>query len=352
MGIIIPSYAYTYIKIGFLKQLIMDENTLKNLKKIKDIVELIEYINPYFPNLNIKEYTIEEIEMALNHSYIKLIGKILYYCPENMVHFLKDFLLKYEIKNIKQIILSSIAGMKIEEKIKNDIILVQKFLENTEFIKNLFELSSLDEIQFFMKGTKYYKIMREGIYYFKINQELFVLEASLDQFYYKNLIKKKKYFKKKERTMITLYVDYKTEIYNLNMIYRGIKNNIDKKFLSQFLIKNYLFLDKDKIENLLSLENISDFVLKLDEYFKKIEEIKNYYKPLSLNAKRLIWSIENLYQLLYFKKFGIKIDDIEYSTIFRIIEILIKKEKEIWFDVLPNLIKIHQQKYRMLKLDM
>ena len=77
------------------------------------------------------------------------------YSPPNMRVFLRNFLLKFEIINIKNIIIGSILGLNIEEKKRNTNLLVEEYLENTEFIEDLLKISSLDEIQFFMKKTKY-----------------------------------------------------------------------------------------------------------------------------------------------------------------------------------------------------
>lgn len=327
----------------------MEEKELRKLKKIKDIKEITSYISSFYPDLNISEYTIEEIEVALVNTYIKIIGKILRYAPENMRLFLKDYLLKYEITNIKQLILGSIVGIGVEEKEKNINFLVEEYLENSEFIRDLIAISSLDEIQFFMRGTKYNEAVREGIIYFKNNNEVFVLEAFLDQLYYNNLIKKKKIFNKKERMLITLFVDYKTEIYNINMIYRGLKNKIDKKLLIQFLVKNYLFLDKQKIDYFLNLKTPEKFISELDDYLKKKKQIKLFYIPLKFKTKNFMKTIERFYINYYFKQFKIQIDDIESSTIFKILEVLILKEKEIWFDVLPHVVKIINDRFKVLK---
>ena len=43
MSVIVPSYTYTYIKIDFLKQLIIDNETLKKLRLIDDIREFINF---------------------------------------------------------------------------------------------------------------------------------------------------------------------------------------------------------------------------------------------------------------------------------------------------------------------
>ncbi len=349
MSTIIPSYAYTYIKMTFLKQLIISDISLQKLEEIEKIEDLIDFISPFYPGLSIKKITIKKIEQALFHNYFKLIGKIMQYSPTHMRTFLGDFLLKYEIMNIKQIILGSILGMNIQEKTKLVNFLIEEYLGNTIFIKDLLKISSLDEIQLYMKNTKYYRVIREGILYFKNNKEIFVLEAFLDQLYYKYLLEKEYNFNHKERAMINLYLDYKTEIYNLNMIYRGIKNNIDKNLLTQFLIDNYLFFDENKIEYLLNLDNEKDFILTIDNILRTIKEILPFYRISGINEKHLIVSIEKLYQNYYFKKFQIKIDDIDYSTIYKIMELVIKKENEIKFVVLPKAVKITHEKFRKLK---
>ena len=76
------------LKIGFLKQLIIDEVSLKKIKNSSDIEEFINQLRPFYPGLIIKEYTIEEIERQLTETYIKIMGKILQYVPESIVYFL------------------------------------------------------------------------------------------------------------------------------------------------------------------------------------------------------------------------------------------------------------------------
>ena len=327
----------------------MDEFTLQKLKEITEIKQLIEFIRMYYPGLSFNTYTIEDIEVALNDVYIKLIGRIISYTPVNMKRFLRNYLLKYEIRNIKNIILGTILEMNTHEKLSMVNQTAEIYLNNTDFIKGLTEIASLDQIQLYMKNTKYNRAIREGILYFKNENEVFVLEAFLDQLYYENLKKELRMLNRKEKEMISLYVKYTTEIYNLNMIYRGIINKIDPKLLSQFLVDNFLFLDKDKLKNLINLTNIDDFVLRLTQYYKKIKDIRLYFISSTLDIKHLIWSIEKIYVDYYFKTFKIKIDDIDYQTIFRILEVLIKKDDEIRLYVLPKVVKLLQRKFKLLK---
>jgi len=128
----------------------MDEKTLQKLEEINEVNQFTEFISQYYPGINITSYTIEEIEKALFHTYIKLIGRIIFISPRNMRIFLKNFLIKYEIMNIKRVILGTILGISIADKSILVNKLVEKYLDNTEFMDELIEISSLDEIQLFM----------------------------------------------------------------------------------------------------------------------------------------------------------------------------------------------------------
>jgi len=326
----------------------MDEDTLRELRDLSSIEEFIEFIKPFYPDLNIRNYTIEEIEMELNRIFVKIVGKIMSFSPQNMRTFLKDYLLRFEIMNIKQIILGSIMGWSKEEKSKNLNFLVEEYLENIDFIKGLLDKPSLDDIRVYMQGTMYNKAIREGLLYFRNYNEIFVLEAFLDQLYYNKLKARKKFLSKKEIKLIGLFIDIMIEIYNLNTIYRGMLNNIDKILLSQFLIDNYLFLDAEKLLNLLNQKDINSFFSLVEKFFSGFEEVKEIYQKIGVKKEHFRWSIEGLYTNYFFTKYRAIIDDIDYSTIFRIVEVLMKKEKEIQFDIIPNVINIIHEKYNKL----
>jgi V/A-type H+-transporting ATPase subunit C len=348
-SVVVPSYAFTLIKIGFLKQLIMDENTIQKLEKITDIKEFIEYISIFYPGLSFNNYTIEDLEKALFHTYIKLIGKILFVSPKTMRIFIRNYLMKYEIMNIKNVILGTILGMNALQKSSMVNILVEKYLDNVDFMKELIETTSLEQLQLLLKPTIYNKVIREGILYFKRTNEIFVLEAFLDQLYYQNLKDEMRMLTKKEKTMISLYVKYISEIYNLNLIYRGIKNNVDKNLLTQFLISNYLFFSENELKELMNLKDVNEFVAVVKRILSNRKEMRSSLIQSSLDEEHFIWSIEKVYLDYYFKMVEMKTADIEYQAIFKILEILIKKDKEIRLFILPKLVKIINEKYKLLK---
>ncbi|TFF87782.1 MAG: hypothetical protein EU549_04150 [Promethearchaeota archaeon] len=345
MSVTVPSYVYTYIKIGFLKKLVMSKEEIDELENFTEIKELISYIKPFFPDIKIDEYTIEEIEKSLYHIYIKLIGRIISVSPENMREFLRDYLLKYEILNIRNLILASIIGLSREEKRANVNFLVEEYLEKRDFIEGLINISTLDEIQLYMRNTMYNRVVREGITYFRNNDEIFVLEAFLDKLYYENLIRLEISFNKHERAMIPIYISILTEIYNLNILYRGIINSIDKKLLNQFLVENYLFLEEEDINLLLEQTTPENYFAILNQKLSQNKDFKDIFKKIEYRSRNPISELEELYRTYYFRKFKQQIDNIDYTTIYSILEVLIKKEKEITNHIIPNIVRIVHRKF-------
>jgi len=106
-----------------------------------------------------------------------------------------------------------------------------------------------------------------------------------------------------------------------------------------------LFLDEQKHKSLLNLETLQEFFLTIEDHLKKVKELKAFKIPIQINKKYFMWSLEMMYQNYYFKKFKIKLDDIEYSTIFSILEFIIRKEKEIKFNIIPNISRVIDDKF-------
>ncbi|MHA1335476.1 MAG: V0D/AC39 family V-type ATPase subunit [Promethearchaeota archaeon] len=321
----------------------MKEEELKKLKTIDDIAQFIDYIKPYYPGLEIESFFIEEIERKLQETLIRLIGKMIQSSPQNMAIFLKNYLLKYEIFNLKRILLGTILGMKRDEISPQLNLLVEKFLNHEEFIEELLRKTTLTEVQVFLKNTPYYQAVREGLLYFNKNKEIFVLVCFLDQLYYKNLARKRGVYHKNEQKIIDRYIEVATELYNINIIYRGILNKIDKNLLFQFLVFNFLFLDKNKILNLLKQEDIESFTSILNSYLERVNI------QFDLNKLHPMANLIKDYQDYFLSKYRFSSMELDYITAFKIIEIIIKKEREIKFYILPKVIDIIHKKFLNLQ---
>ncbi|MEJ2294400.1 MAG: V-type ATPase subunit [Candidatus Lokiarchaeota archaeon] len=262
-GVIVPEYSYLYVKLAILKQIVLSKSEISKIQNITSIDELIGFIKPYYPDTSFKVHSVSEIEKSLYYSFFKLIGRILVNSSEELRQFLKYFLMKYEIYNIKNIILGTILNKTKKEKIDGTNFLIEELLDNENFIQELINKRSLNEIQLYMKKTNYYQVIKEGLDFYRRNQEIFVLAVYLDKLYYENLSRIKSRFSNIDFAIIETYIKYVVEIYNLKIIYRGIKNDLEKNLLSQLLVNSFLFLNSSKLNLLLNQDTTEGFTQSL-----------------------------------------------------------------------------------------
>ncbi|MFW5895388.1 MAG: V-type ATPase subunit [archaeon] len=335
--------------MGFFKNLIMKEQDLKSIKKINQIEELLEYIKVFYPNLNVNQNRIVNFENALYNNYISLIGRILSYSPENMVMFLNDILVKFEIRNIKRIILNTILGKSKDTKRKQINYKAEVLLHHEEFFNKLLKLNTLDEILFHMEDTTYYKIIKEGLIYFRKNNEIFILEAFLDRKFYDNLIQNTEYFSKKERDIIIPYINLLIEIYNLKIIFRSIRNGLDIELIKQLTIERFLILNSKDLGELISSEDQMGFKNLLSKVLRQNKELAPYFPEKNFIYDSLLKNVFQIYKNYYFNSLDVAIDDFDARTILGIIELIMKKEFEINHAIMPSIIRILHKKFRILK---
>jgi len=116
--------------------------------------------------------------------------------------------------------------------------------------------------------------------------------------------------------------------------------------LSQFLINNYLFFNDKKIEFLLTRENLEEFFSYINDTLGRFTDLQDY--KIS-ESDRPIWKLDRIYKDYFFRRFKFEMQDIDDLTIFRIIELIIRKEYEIKYEIIPNVVRIVHNKYRVLE---
>ena len=347
-GVIVPDYGYLYVKLAILKQIVLTKSEINNTQNIKSIDELIEFLKPYYPDTSFKIHSISEIEKSLYHSFFKLIGRILVNSPDELRQFLKYFLMKYEVYNIKNIILGTILNKTKKEKLNDTNFIIEELLDNEDFIRELINKRSINEIQLFMKKTNYYQVIKEGLDFYKRNQEIFFLAVSLDKLYYEILNRIKSRFSNTDFEIIQIYINYVIEIYNLKILYRGIKNKIEKNLLSQLLINSSLFLNSKKLNVLLNQETLEEFNQSLITLLG--ESKPRLFTPDILNnlAEDTIVILKNVYDEYFFKECHKQVSSLPALTVSKVLELLVKKESEIKDVLIPLVVNILNLKYQTL----
>lgn len=330
MRTIIEEYAYVYIKIAGMKRLLFSNRERILLRAITDLDNLVELLKKFYPNFQPKSITIADIERELWIIYFKIYERILAYSPSPMQIFLKNYLMKYEIANLRLIITGIIAGLTTEERNEYLYLAPAEILERKNFLRDLLNAQKLEDITMNLDNGEYAKVIKEGIKKYQETQELFFLYTTLDKYFYQSFFDALDYYPKQERRLIKEYIQKNIDFYNLNLLYRIYWNKFKIQEISDYIIMEGFYLNADDLKNLVTSENIEVFFAKLKAKFRKNLQLYRIIQNLESNSIEG-WQdfSEFLLNPIQFSALINKEEDITLQTIIRILRIIFLKEKEI-----------------------
>jgi V/A-type H+/Na+-transporting ATPase subunit C len=330
MKINIDDYAYVYIKLALLKQLVMSSEEMEKINSFNDFETLSNFILRYFPNFSISEMNVSSIEQELWNVYFKIIEKIIMTSPEVIQTFLKSLLLKYEIWNIKVVLKGILVNLPLQDRNTKLYHIPSIILERENLYNNLLRVKSIEELKKILSKTPYKEIVEKGLKKYEETSEIFYLVHELDKFYYSYMINLSEFFPKVEKSLIEMYIRYNLDYYNLNLTFRAVYNNISSKIMRPYLIPNGFLLKRKELELLVNSKDIPEYIANLEEItrpYKKFHIIVKELKNLSNDTWQFL-SEFYLEQLLFNSQKEI-IGDIALTALSRIFLILLHKNIEI-----------------------
>ncbi|MBN2155426.1 MAG: V-type ATPase subunit [Candidatus Lokiarchaeota archaeon] len=335
MRVVVPSYAYTMIKIASLKSLIIPQNEFLKLQRISDVRNLINSIDQYYPGLNtaLPDYkpSIIQIEKELYNVYMKIFEKILASSPIQLQKFLRSILYRYEIWNLKTLLAGTLAKMD-KDAIQNEILMKpEELLQRTKFMNDLLKQREITYIMRILSKSRYAKVIKRGFYYFEQTKEIFLLEALLDKFYVEYLHEESSEFKGIEKVIFNNYVDTMVQKYNLMLIFRSYRNNIPKSLLHQLILPSGSIFTSEIISDFITSDTRADFISKLKNVINRNDFFrKTQLQKYTIDSELLTHILSVLNKNIFQKLEESDIADIDALTIKRVLSFIFNKENEIY----------------------
>ena len=293
-----------YSAYGFLAALlkgkeakcITEEEVLEALKK-KNFTEAVEV----FSNTELGQYlaekiaaitTFRELEKTVWEYLSKDILHIKEHLPKDALEFLRNYIIKYDLANVKQVLRRiSERSVHLTELIPLGVIFEQGLLDK------LNKAASIDEIVDIVKiaGLHNYALVIEK-YSKKFTKEANVkkvrmeLEKELDNMYYAKLMSLSSKMRGKEQLMLSMgaYID----LLNLSIVVRGVLSG-DQAGAARNLLDITYVLHRDVLKSMLESKNLDELVGKIErtpyaEAGRSIMEIYRLVGDVLLVEKTII----------------------------------------------------------------
>lgn len=265
----------------------LKEDDYKALIKAKDIKEVFQYLRDHtYYNEFLKKFDIDnlhrtELEVHLNDLKVKEAEKLMHYLSGDEKNFFKCFLIRMEIESLRVLVRCISRGDALLSIA--DLVVFSKKYTKVPFGK-LSKSKNWDEFKKALEGTDYYRLV-EIYKEMKVDQDLIMLEKSLDRYYYDLLKNRLLKLNKKSNAPLIEAQRRNIDLLNLVWIYRGKKfYNLSREELIAYSLRGGYAINEEKLLALVAAKDLDEMreELKNSEY----RFLFNHSKTLDLFMER------------------------------------------------------------------
>jgi V/A-type H+-transporting ATPase subunit C len=280
---VLSMYPYTYplARVRARKGRLFTDKQYTELLESQTTEEVKNYLRglPEYAKY-IDEYPLEKaLDSQLAETY-DLIARI---APDNTKDPFIFLMKKWDIRNIKSIIIAKEAGLSEEETMN----LVVPFGELSDKLNTLIDADSVDEILNNLEGTDYAPILEDSIPVYKETGILLPVEASLDKYLLENLLRTAATPEDDNTAYLHEYVGNLVDITNIKMILRAKADGLKYDDIEPYMVSDGYQIREWKLKDLMESEDVSGVVNGLEgtDYAPMLtESLTDYTETGSIEA--------------------------------------------------------------------
>jgi len=182
-----------------------------------------------------------------------LIARI---APDNSKEAFLFLLKKWDIRNIKSIIIAKSAGLDVDETLN----LIVPFGELSDKLNTLIDADNIDEIFTGLEGTDYAQVLEDAIPVYKETGVLLPIESSLDKYLLKNLLRTAATPEDDNTAFLHEYVGNMVDITNIKIILRAKADGLKFEDIEPYMISDGYQIREWKLKDLMESEDVSGVV--------------------------------------------------------------------------------------------
>ena len=253
---VLSMYPYTYpnARVRARKGRLFTEKQFSEIIESENLEEVKNYLRG-FPDYAkyIDQYPIEK---ALNVQLAETYDLLARITPDNSKDAFEFLLRKWDIENIKSIIIAKEAGLSHEETLD----LVVPFGELSNRLDSLIDAESVTDVINALEGTDYPKYLEDAIPVYQETGLLLPLEAALDKYVLINLLKSVKTPEDDNTALLHEYIGSIVDANNIKTIIRAKADGLRFEDIEPYMISDGYQIREWKLKDLMESEDISGVV--------------------------------------------------------------------------------------------
>ncbi len=253
------SYASVLSKIGAERGKFLSEAQLKALAENSSLSQFASQLRGTNYGESVAEISLpltsRKLERVFQETLIGADKKIVTYSPKNIQKFLKLYLLKFEIENVKTLVKSVHAKLTIQQKLARIYFSVEDFLGNRGLIEDAAKAATLKQLVESLKKTEYSTALNVGLTIYEETGSTVCFDVFLDKVFYEKLRDAYRALPRREKPHAVFYVSAENDGYTLLTLLRGKNLNYDSNWLRLAVAECNVNVSKHTVEELLLAPN-------------------------------------------------------------------------------------------------
>lgn len=266
-------YAYPNARVRARMGRLLTEKQLTEIIETDNLEEVKNYLRglPDYAKY-VDKYPIEKaLDTQLADTY-DMLARI---TPASIKPIFKILLQKWDISNIKSIIIAKEAGLSRDETFD----LLVPFGELTDSLDKLTDAKSVTEVITGLEGTDYARVLDDSLAAYQNTGMILPLEASLDKYFLENLLVASSNPEEQSTRIINSYIGAQVDASNLSIILRSKAEGLKYDDIQPYIIAKGYQLREWKLKELMEAEDVGSVVSSLEgtEYSQILADVLPEY---------------------------------------------------------------------------
>jgi V/A-type H+/Na+-transporting ATPase subunit C len=253
---VLSMYPYTYpnARVRARKGRLFTDKQFTEILESQNIEEVKNYLRgvPEYAKY-VDQFPLEKaLDTQLAETY-DLIARI---APDNSKDAFHFLLKKWDIRNIKSIIIAKEAGLSTEDTLN----LIVPFGELSDKLNSLIDTDNAEEVLNNLEGTDYASVLEDAIPKYRETGVLLPIEASLDKYLLENLLRTVATPEDDNTSYLHEYVGNMVDTTNIKIILRAKADGLKFEDIEPYMISDGYQIREWKLKDLMEAEDVSSVV--------------------------------------------------------------------------------------------
>lgn len=228
---------------------IIEADTIEEVKNyLRGLPEYAKYVDKY------------PLEKALDTELAETYDTLAKITPGGIRPIFKALLQKWDVNNIKSLIIAKDAGLSKKETAD----LLVPFGELSELMDKLLDAKNITDIINGLEGTPYARVLDDALSAYQDTGMILPLEASLDRYFMENLITAASNPAEESTRILHSYIGAQVDAANLSIILRSKVEGLKYEDIKEYIIPKGYGIREWKLKDLMEAEDVGGVISSLE----------------------------------------------------------------------------------------